>query len=184
MWCKGPMRGWEGAPNVFLCHIYRNSLEYNVSVWCSTIVRRPAATSNRRFIIFPVSINVATSSFSSRRSRSAAVAIVVPVIVLGKVVLAFCTLHHVIARGPPRRCSCVVLEHGVSAEIQDEAPFLFLSFTMPRDLVALSLWSAETFFIRLIVVHIVILRVVIIYRPMVIHLVESVRTGLVIERLC
>jgi hypothetical protein len=45
-----------------------------------------------------------------------------------------------------------------------------LSFTMPRGFVALSLWSAETLFIRLIVVHAVFLRVTLVYGPIRIHL--------------
>jgi hypothetical protein len=48
-----------------------------------------------------------------------------------------------------------------------------LSFTMPRDLVALCLWSAKTFFVRLIVVHIEILRVEILYWPMMSHFVQQ-----------
>jgi hypothetical protein len=99
------MKGWEGAPNVFLCHVYGNSLEYNVSVWCSTIIWRAAATSDRRFMVFSVPIDVATPSFSSGRSGSAAVAVIVPVVVPGKVLLVFRTWNCVIARGSSWRCS-------------------------------------------------------------------------------
>jgi uncharacterized protein YfaA (DUF2138 family) len=63
-----PEGGRNGAANVFLSPIYRQSLEDDISVWSSSKVWTATPVSAWRRVALPVSIGIKASTLSSGRS--------------------------------------------------------------------------------------------------------------------